>query len=177
MRVSSLVLRDGLEAWVNDELKPEEKDNDEIDMILTSAVKKLELNDNQQNIILSKILDTGIKKYKHLKVLRKKTLYKLGLPVILVQELRNEIKATRKSSQSSTSLPFCLPIVSASGRQANREKDAEKNMADLSLGLTNFATVGDRVVREVDGIKYEYDRKCPHKQADLTFVSLQHVLY
>jgi len=162
-----LVVRDGLEAWINDEMKPvSEIDNLPLDFMLSSICERVGW-DMEYCVNMLVILGVvGITKFKHLRVLKKKTLYHLGLPVLLVQELRAEIKTVMNSIQakpsSSGSAPaFKLPIV---GQPSTYTDSVTGQMGKMAI------LEGDRVVREIGGRTYEYDRKCPHKSADLTYV-------
>ena len=108
----------------------------------------------------------GIAKFKQLKPLRKKTLYALGIPVLLSQELRGEVKRITQST-AEIKPASCFRVPSVGGPAPVGGLTTE--MAGFSIATLN------RVRREINGMTYEYDRKCPHKGADLTFVSQTHV--
>jgi len=144
MNVEDLILRDLLEAWMNEDVAMD-TETTPISIHLDRISKRLGWS--------SKDLEFATLKLSHigddcLPYLAKKTLFKLGVPVLLVQELRRELKVDKKA-------PFRLPIVG--------------DLAALTLGKTGVGSLG-RVQRRHAGCTYEYDRLCPHKLADLTGV-------
>lgn len=166
--MTNLVVRDALEAWINDEIvKDECIDNIMIDSILETVHVRCQWDIDQTASIVILLTNMGIAKFKQLKPLRKKSLYALGIPVLLAQELRDEVKCITKRSpcgqQSISSAGFKLPIVGG-----------PTPLGNLTTQMAGFSmTTSNRVKREVNGKTYEYDRHCPHKGADLTFVNSQ----
>lgn len=151
MDIDDMVARDLLEAWVNDEVR---KDTQwpSIEEIMNPIVKRLGWDSDQESRALGWLKSTGLDRSKILAYLGKKTLYKMGLPVLLAQELRRELKTLGGKGQ------FQLPIV---------------GMPPSVSGLSILETVPQsRVRRTIDGKTFEYDRLCPHKAADLTCVHL-----
>ena len=131
--------------------------------------------------------DRGLTHLKHFKGLKKKSFYDLGIAVLIAQELRKEVKRyiegkakvkldlSPSDALSNMSLSdFRLPIVGS--QQAKALMSASPLSGDTPTNLSMTSAIpfevlpGDRVVRQVDGERYEYDRKCPHKGVDLSTV-------
>lgn len=146
MQVDDLVLRDLLEAWINDDVVID-NETTPISVILDRISKRLGWSSQEVEVATLKLSQIGDD---CLPYLGKKTLFKLGVPVLLVQELRRELKVDKKAS-------FRLPIVG--------------ELSALTLGKSGVAGLG-RVQRRHAGCTYEYDRLCPHKLADLTGVTI-----
>lgn len=166
--MTNLVVRDALEAWINDEIvKDDAIDNITIDTILETVHVRCEWAIDQVASIVILLTNIGIAKFKQLKPLHKKTLYALGIPVLLAQELRGEVKRISQSDAGKqpthTTSGFRLPIVGG-----------PSPIGGLTTEMAGFTiTAGNRVRREINGTTYEYDRKCPHKGEDLTFVPFE----
>lgn len=165
--IMDTIVRDAMEAWINDDLQPlPEIDEVRLENVVEPICERVSwcLDECSDQLIL--LSNLGISKFKHLRPLKKETLYKAGLPVLLVQELRAQTKIILESAryQASGSL-FKLPIVGV-------EPEKSTIAPDVLSGMAVFAIKDDRrMVRQIDGRSYEYDRKCPHKGADLTYVN------
>lgn len=170
--IMDMLVRDGLEAWINDELQPiPELDSTPIDSVLERLVTRVGWSPEEASNLVILMGSLGITKFKHLRPLKKKTMYKVALPVLLVQELKQEVKDMLKArsfedTENITSR-FRLPIVGSA--------DSRTPTEDLSDRLATRFTIksGNRVVREIGGRTYEFDQKCPHKSADLTHAPVE----
>lgn len=167
-----VVVRDALEAWINDDLQPiPQIDDITLDRIVEPIGERVSWSTEKcvDHVIL--LSNLGISKFKHLRPLKKGTLYRTGLPVLLIQELKAQTKTVLNSARYQASGPvYKLPIVG--------EKVIETMSPDIISGLAKFAIKDERrMVRQIEGLSYEYDRKCPHKGADLTYVRLHSIPY
>lgn len=150
------VVRDCLEAWVNDAVKRDAHEDMDVGYLVDGIRQQAGWGEGQLAQLAILLSSLGITKLKHLRYVKKNTLFKLGLPVLLVQELRSKVKAY----QPTGGLGFILPIVG----DATLKAPIEHGMQALTL---------DRAVQQVGGKRYEYDRKCPHKAADLTLAPIE----
>jgi hypothetical protein len=127
----------------------------------------------------------GFTHAKHFKGLKKKTFYDLGIATLIAQELRKEVKRCFEGkSKAEYELPsealsnmtlseFKLPIVGsiqAKALMSASTLSGDSGTLTMTSGVSLEMSSADRVIRQVDGKTYEYDRRCPHKGVDLATV-------
>lgn len=136
---------------------------------------------------LQSLKSRGFTHAKHFKGLKKKSFYDLGIAVLIAQELRKEVKRCfERKSKAKYELPsealsnmtlseFKLPIVGsiqAKALMSASTLSGDSGNLTMASGVSLEVSSADRVIRQVDGKTYEYDRRCPHKGIDLATVLL-----
>lgn len=172
------VWKDRMQAEIEGYFGPHRNDDVETKELVEKAGNSARLTEQQVEFHTHHLVSHGFTRLKHFKGLRKPSFYHICSSVLMAQELRKEVKKRLGEKPPETLVEgmtglsigtFKLPIV---GSLQAKELLAGAQVASVTAHTTFEVsqTTMDRVIRQIDGKIYEYDRLCPHKKADLSQV-------